>query len=96
MDEFGPGEEGSEEALNSAVAGTLVSPAGNTSHGHAASHGEKREDTETHVAECGGCQTRAKAVEQCYNIHGLWLSSVVGFATTTLHPKPLYIKLNLD
>jgi hypothetical protein len=47
-------------------------------------------EDEGEVAECGGGEAGMKAVEQCYNIHGLWLSFGVDSASTTIHPKPVF------
>ncbi len=94
-EELRPGNEGGEEALNGAIAGIFASPAGDAGHSDTTSHGQHGQNDVAELAKRGWCQRHVEAVEQCYNIHGLWLSSVVGLATTTVHPKPASFIYNL-
>ena len=60
-----PREQGSEEALNGAVAGASATPARDAGHGDATSHGQERHGNETQLAQCGCAQTGLEAFEQC-------------------------------
>ncbi len=64
-EELWPGDDGSEEALNGAVAGALATPAGDAGHGHTASHGQEGEDDVAQLANGGRRQTWLETVEQC-------------------------------
>jgi hypothetical protein len=73
-EELRPWNDGGEEALNGAIAGTSVSPAGDASHRDTTSHGQHGENDLDEGAKCRWCQRHVEAPQGCYNIHGLWLS----------------------
>ena len=58
-----PRDVGDEEALNGAVAGAVVTPAGDVSHGDAAGHAEEGQDDAVQLAERGCTQTGLETLE---------------------------------
>ena len=60
-----PSDGGGEEALHGAVAGAVTTPAGDTSHGHAAAHAQERYDDAAHLANGSRCQRWVETLEQC-------------------------------
>ena len=58
-------EQGREEALNSAVAGTRATPARDPGHGHPAGHGQEGQDDAAQLAHGGRGQRWVETLEQC-------------------------------
>lgn len=95
-EEVRPRDGSGEEALHGAVAGAVAAPAGDAGHGDAAGHGQERESDAAEVTEVteGGRQGWRQLSSARISM-GFGCPQVVGFATTTLLPKPLYFTPSL-
>ena len=64
-EELRPGQGGSEETLDGAIAAAVARPARNAQHRDPPGHGQDGQGNAVQLARRGCGQTRVEAVEQC-------------------------------